>query len=82
MRGLKKYRHPVSGTVYTYHRKSGRRILAKEGTPEFFEQIAAAETSVRPPAEAKPGTLGVLIEAYRYATTGFARAVWPTMTRR
>src|SRR5690606_25960168 len=57
--------HPVSGIVYVYHRRSGTRILAPFGTPEFFAEVAAAEKSVAGTPTARPGTLGALIKAYR-----------------
>lgn len=65
VRGIKRYRHPVSGILYIYHRKSGLRIRALEGTSEFFAELAAAEASSMAPVEPRPGTLGVLIRAYR-----------------
>ena len=64
VKGLKRYFEPKTGNWYNYHRKSGRRILAEFGTPEFFAELAAidAETNGQ---SAKPGTLGALIESYR-----------------
>lgn len=64
VKGLKRYFEPKTGKWYAYHRKSGRRIKAEFGTPEFFAELAAidAETAGQ---EAKPGTLAALIESYR-----------------
>lgn len=63
VRGLNKVR--AKGRIYFYHRKSGRRILADPGTPEFFAELAAAEASLKPAPKARPGTLGLVIDAYR-----------------
>jgi integrase len=55
------------GRERCYHRKTGKRIdltMAPKGSPEFFAEcarIAALATITTP----KPGTLGLLIEAYR-----------------
>lgn len=65
VKGLKVYFEPKTGKVYRYHRKSGRRILAEPGTPDFFAEIAAAEALSAPPAVG--GTLGHVIEQYRQA---------------
>lgn len=55
------------GRERCYHRKTGERIdltIAPKGSPEFFAEcarIAALATATTP----KPGTLGMLIAAYR-----------------
>ncbi len=55
------------GRERCYHRKTGERIdlvKAPKGSPEFFAEcarIAAISTATTP----KPGTLGLLINAYR-----------------
>ena len=66
VKGLKCWRHPVSGIEYIYHRKTGTRITAKPGTPEFFDQVSDAERKLagRPKAP-RVGTLGALIAEYR-----------------
>jgi integrase len=66
VKGIKTYRHPVSGIEYCYHRKTGTRIMAGSGTSAFFEEIARAEAKLTArPAEPKTGTLGALMKAYR-----------------
>lgn len=64
IKGIKRYRHPKSGIVYTYHRKTGRRIEAEYGTPAFIAEIAAIEASQKT-VKAKPGTIGLLLDHYR-----------------
>jgi integrase len=67
VRGLKRYRHPKTGIIYTYHRASGKRITAEFGTPEFLAELAGIEANSKhqktetPPA----GTIGGLFEFYR-----------------
>jgi len=41
IRGLKRYRPRPGGPQHVYHRKTGIRIRAPEGTPEFFAELAA-----------------------------------------
>lgn len=64
VKGIKRYFEPKAGKWYAYHRKSGRRLKSEFGTAEFFAELEAinAETKSQ---EAKPGTLGALIESYR-----------------
>jgi integrase len=64
VKGLKRYFEPKTGKWYAYHRKSGRRIAAEFGTPEFFAELAAIEVDTKG-HEVKPGTLGALIVSYR-----------------
>lgn len=63
VKGLNKVRS--KGRTYYYHRKSGRRIVSEPGTSEFFAEIADAEASIADAPKAKPGTLGMIIDAYR-----------------
>lgn len=67
VRGLKQYRHPKTGILYTYHRATGKRILAQTGTPAFFAEIAALDTQIKTiQAEAaKPRTLAALMISYK-----------------
>lgn len=69
VKGIKRYFEPKAGKWYAYHRKSGRRLKSEFGTAEFFAELEAinAETKSQ---EAKPGTLGALIESYR-GSAGF-----------
>lgn len=69
VKGLKRYFEPKTGKWYAYHRKSGRRIKAEYGTPEFFVEMESIEAETKG-AEAKPGTLGGLISSYR-GSAGF-----------
>ncbi len=64
IKGLKRYFEPKTGKWYAYHRKSGRRIAAEFGSPEFFAELAAIEADAKGET-AKPGTLGALIVSYR-----------------
>ena len=63
--GLKTYFEPKTGKVYSYHRKTGTRIHAAPGSPEFFAEIAVAEARIAPKTDPKPGTLGMIIKEYR-----------------
>lgn len=65
--GLKQFRHKKNGQIYTYHRATGKRILAQPGTPEFLAEIAALEKDIKAHADeaAKPQTLGALIKSYK-----------------
>jgi integrase len=67
LKGVKRYRHPISGIWYCYHRKTGKRITAEFGTASFIAELAALEATVQRRAEAKPtpGTLGLLLNFYR-----------------
>ncbi|TAZ76549.1 tyrosine-type recombinase/integrase [Rhizobium ruizarguesonis] len=69
VKGLKRYFEPKTGKWYAYHRKSGRRLKAEFGTSEFFAELEAINSESKS-LEAKPGTLGALIESYR-ASAGF-----------
>ncbi|WP_337184251.1 tyrosine-type recombinase/integrase [Shinella sp.] len=69
IKGLKRYFEPKSGKWYAYHRKSGRRISAEFGTPEFFAEFNAIDAKTKS-KEAKPGTLAALIASYR-GSAGF-----------
>lgn len=64
VKGVKRYKHPVSGIWYCYHRKSGTRIEAEWRSAEFYQQVAALDASAKA-AEPAPGSLGLLIDAYR-----------------
>jgi hypothetical protein len=48
IKGIKRYRHPVSGIWYHYHRRSNQRIMAKWGTATFLKEIAALDRHFRP----------------------------------
>jgi integrase len=65
--GIKRYFEPKSGKWYCYHRKSGERIKAEYGTPEFIAEVAqinaTAAAKVKIPENAT--TLGELIVKYR-----------------
>jgi integrase len=73
LRGVKRYRHPVSGIWYCYHRKTGKRIIAEFGTASFIEELAAIEAAAQRKSEAKskskPGTLGLLLGFYRQSAS-------------
>jgi integrase len=67
VKGFKIFESRHGGKEYCYHRQTGERIdLVKcpKGSAEFFAECAriAAMVTVTTP---KPGTLGMLIEAYR-----------------
>ncbi|MEI8147204.1 MAG: site-specific recombinase, partial [Alphaproteobacteria bacterium] len=55
------------GKLYCYHRKSGKRIKAAFGTAQFALEVATieAEYAGKQAVKALPGTLGLLIDAYR-----------------
>jgi integrase len=67
VRGLKQYRHPKTGILYTYHRATGKRILAEPGTPEFLAAVAALDADAKADEQErlKPNTLGGLIKSYK-----------------
>jgi len=67
LQGLKQYRHPKTGILYTYHRATGKRILAEPGTAEFLAEIAALDKDIKARKEeiAKPNTLRGLILSYK-----------------
>jgi integrase len=62
VKGVKKV--SAKGHVYYYHRKTMTRIRAPFGTPEFVLEVARLEQAAQRRA-ALPGTLGMLIDAYR-----------------
>lgn len=64
VKGVKRYFEPKSGKWYAYHRKTGKRIKAEFGTPEFFVELAALNDGSKD-VGSKPGTLGALITSYR-----------------
>jgi len=64
VKGIKRYFEPKTGKWYAYHRKSGKRLKAEFGSPEFFAELEAINAEAKS-QEAKPGTLAALIEAYR-----------------
>ena len=65
LRGIKSYRHPKTGRLYTYHRATNTRIKAELGTPEFLAELAAIETKAAGPKKPAAGTLALVIQAYR-----------------
>ncbi len=64
VKGIQRFKHKQSGIWYTYHRKTGTRILAEFGTAQFFEELAGVERRVKR-VEARPGSLGMVIEQYK-----------------
>src|ERR1035437_6897829 len=68
VKGIQRFKHTQSGLWYTYHRKTGTRISAEFGTAEFFEELAIIERRVKR-AEARPGSLGMVIEQYKRSST-------------
>lgn len=64
VKGVKRYR--ARGRWYAYHRKTGTRLNAEFGTGEFFAELAALERKLHA-AKTLPGTLGLLLAAYRAA---------------
>lgn len=62
IKGLKRYRHPKTGLEYVYHRASGKRIKAAQGTPEFLAELATLDA--RASLDPIPGTLGLVIQTY------------------
>jgi integrase len=63
VKGIRRWRHPKTGIWYCYHRKSGTPIRAEFGSPTFFAELAAIEKR-QESKTAKPGTLGLAIDAY------------------
>jgi integrase len=63
--GVKAYRNR-HGKWYYYHRKTGKRIKSRPGSPEFFAELAARNsTASAVPPRPLPGTLAALIADYR-----------------
>jgi hypothetical protein len=69
VKGIRRWQHPKTGIWYCYHRKSGTPIHAEFGSPDFFAELAAVEKSQL--KTAKPGTLGLAMDAY-HLTPGLA----------
>lgn len=65
IKGLKSYRHPKTGKLYTYHRATGTRLKAEPGTPAFLAEVAALEAKAAGPKKPAAGTLGLVVDAYR-----------------
>ena len=63
VKGIRRWRHPRTGIWYCYHRKSATPIQAEFGSPAFFAELAAIEKSQQTKI-ARPGTLGLAIDAY------------------
>lgn len=63
VKGVRRYRHPVSGIWYCYHRKTGKRIRAEWRTAEFYLEVAALDAAAKA-AEPVPASLGLLIADY------------------
>ena len=70
VKGIKSYFEPKSGRTYVYHRRSCARIKSPIGSAEFFTEMAAAEASITPRPDAKPGSLDLVIAHYR-CSNGF-----------
>jgi integrase len=70
IKGLKRYRHPKTGIIYTYHRATGRRLKAEFGSAEFIGELAAldAEANRKPKPRAIAGTISGLFEMYRQSS--------------
>ena len=62
VKGVKKA--TAKGRTYYYHRKTGKRIKALFGTPEFLLEVARIEEAEKKKTPL-PGTLGMLIDYYR-----------------
>ena len=62
VKGLKRYR--VKGQWYAYHRKTGIRLKSEFGTGDFFAELAEIERRLKS-EQTLPGTLGLLLSAYR-----------------
>src|SRR4029077_6432283 len=58
-----KYVDKPNGKRYVYHRKTGTRIKAAIGTPEFKQEVN--RLNGRPAEAARPGTLAALFQAYQ-----------------
>lgn len=71
LKGVKSYHEPKTGKVYHYHRKTNIRLTAHPGTPEFIAQWQAAEAKILVAPAPRPGSLGLVIDAYRQSH-GFA----------
>ena len=78
VKGIQRFKHSQSGIWYTYHRQTGTRIHAEFGTAEFFQELAAIERRVKR-AEARPGSLGMVIEQYK-RSSAWAGLAQPTRT--
>jgi hypothetical protein len=67
IKGLKRYRHPKTGIMYTYHRATGKRLKAEFGTAEFISELAALDADAKEKPKPTPiaGTIGGLFEVYR-----------------
>lgn len=76
VKGIQRFRHSKSGIWYTYHRKSGTRIYADFGSAEFFEELAAIERRAKG-IEARPGSLGMVINGYK-RSSAWASLAQPT----
>jgi integrase len=78
VKGIQRFKHVQSGIWYTYHRKTGTRIHAEFGTAAFFEELAAIERRVER-AEARPGSIGMVVEQYKQSSA-WAGLASPTRT--
>lgn len=66
VKGLQRFRDKRNGKVYCYHRKTGKRLKATFGTPEFLAEFAAitAKAQQKEEENAKPKTFGQLVAVY------------------
>lgn len=78
VKGIQRFKHTQSGIWYTYHRKTGARILSEFGTAAFFEELAAIERGIKH-KEARPGSIGMVIEQYKQSSA-WAGLASPTRT--
>ena len=63
VKGIRRWQHPKTGIWYCYHRKSRTPIHAEFGSSAFFAELATIEKSQQAKT-ARPGTLGLAIDAY------------------
>jgi integrase len=61
--GVKRVR--AKSRDYYYHRASGQRLTRPFGTSAFLEEVEALDRATAKPPAPLPGTLGLLVAAYR-----------------
>lgn len=64
LKGVKSYVNPKNGKTYTYHRATGKRILAEPMTVEYVAEVRAAEARANPSLTGLPSTLKMVIASY------------------
>ena len=65
VKGIKRWQDKKTGRWYMQHRKTGVMIKTEFGTGSFFAEIARLDGAAKETAAPRPGTLGMLIAAYR-----------------